>query len=269
MKPLILDINSPRELNYTFEIGVAPELELKAIDKNNKYERYLIAVEDKRIDEEFKNLQKQLGERTSVEDSIEDEDLLYIKVIELEEGEIKPGGILNETSILASKMSESLLGKVKKLKKGASFETKLMELEAGADTVLLEKYILGLDKDAERNYGEDFKIEINDVVRVIPAEVDDALFAKAFPGGAITTEEGAREEIKKTLQVHLDNRSDSLLFAEIQRDIKDSNDASLPDDFLKRWLKFSNQEMNEEKLSEEYGSFFGRLKMEFDTKCAH
>merc|ERR1712232_1473325 len=124
-----------------------------------------------------------------------------------------------------------------------------------------------LYKDAEevKDIKGEFTLTISNITRMKPAEINqdfyDRLYGKDEEGNsAVTSEEQFREKVKENLAKNLATETDFLL----QKDIKDyyleNTNFDMPDEFLKRWLLATNDEITEEEVEKDYEAFAKEIK---------
>jgi trigger factor len=77
-----LDLKDPQDLVFKFDIGILPQFEIKALD-GETYERYAVHIADDLIDAEFEKARATAGEEQEVTGTIQDNDLLNLKIKEV------------------------------------------------------------------------------------------------------------------------------------------------------------------------------------------
>ena len=124
-----VDIQNPDDYVFEYELGMTPSFELKALDETTKVERQVIKIEDSILNDEIDRMRMQFGTMTYPEDAIQENDILTFDISEIENGEIKEGGIQNSTPVNLSMLKD---GKVKddivKLKIGDTIDVNPFEL---------------------------------------------------------------------------------------------------------------------------------------------
>lgn len=171
---------------------------------------------------------------------------------------------------------ESVKERLLKSKKGDSLKVNLLELEEKANDEYVRNYYLGLDKEDTTEFNAEFEATVNSVKRLVPAELDQEFFDKFFGEGEVSSEEEMRDKIKENIKVHYDKQADALLFREQQEALMDKNPMELPEAFLKRWIKVSNEnKVSDEQVEKEFPEFKkslqwslirGKLLRQFDVK---
>jgi FKBP-type peptidyl-prolyl cis-trans isomerase (trigger factor) len=105
-----------------------------------------------------------------------------------------------------------------------------------------------------------FNAVIDNVSRVEPAELNEEFFQNLFGDEEIKDEEAARAKMKEESEKFFDKQAEALLFREVQDHLMDQFELPLPDDFLKRWLLSTNENLNKEDLDADYPNFADNLR---------
>ena len=145
-------------------------------------------------------------------------------------------------------------------KKGDTFRFDLFELEEDKDEAYVRKYFLNLSDDDEREVGREYEVTVEEVSRIVPAELNQEFFDKFFGEGKVSSEEEAREQIREQIEKFYNGQSEALLFRDIQDKLMEINELPLPEDFLKRWMKATNEKLTDEVIEKEYGAFSKNLQ---------
>lgn len=255
----LYDFSSEEESEYTFlfDVGLSPEFEVKGVEKSSNWNIPKVDVVDEIIDKEMNQLRKRLGNEIEIEDSIKDGDRLLLNAKELEGDELKKKGFETSFQILVNTIAdETLREQVKGMKKGDKFRFDIYEIEPNRTEAHVKKYLLNLEEDEmDKEIGRMFEATISKVSRIAPAEMEPEFFEKAFGEGVVSSEEEARDSLKKQIENYYSRQSEALLFREFQDKLLALNEVKLPEPFLKRWLLASNEDLNEEQLEREYPEF--------------
>lgn len=244
-KEVTLDINKPNDYSFEFEIGLTPDFEVQGISLDNKLPYYDITIEDAQIEEEVESVRGRFGNgfEEDVKDVIES-DMLTISLEELDGKKLKENGVVREETYLAlrdtadAKLKDNLLTATI----GDSFDINVFEME-DKDAAHVKKHILGLEEDAE--VGEMFRLTIKEVKRVKKAELNEEFFKQLFPNEEIATAEDFKAKIKDEIGKNYKQASlahfNDLAFDELIT----KNEIELPLEFLKKWLKSNNEDIEE------------------------
>lgn len=257
-----LDINAETTYSFSFELGLQPEVELSLLDKKPTLTQYPIKVDKDLIDKEVGHMQKRFGTMTNPESIVdEEEDVLYVHLDELDKnGQVTEEGWLNDPAIAFSQFKGKTLRKqLAKAKKGDTFDINIYDA-IDKDKTEVRDDILNL-KDTDLTVGEIFRLTVKNVNHTEPMEVGQALFDKVYGEGNIESEEAFRDKIKEELGKMLESYTTQRLNNDIQKHLLDKVKAEFPEDFLKRWLQYSNEgAVTEEDLDKEFEPFIRNLK---------
>ena len=250
------DYNDEFEFNY--ELGLAPDFELN-FSPSDKLPYYQIKVDAETLDSRTKNLRKSYGEMTNPEVSA-DEDVLYSELVQLSpDGSVFEDGISNTASVRIDlvkdeKIKSSLIG----LKVGDVVELDLQKAFDNNETVIAK--LLNIPEGDAKDLQSKFQITVKNVNRLEESDLNQEFFDKIFPEGNITTEEEFKAKITEELEGMMAQNADQKLHNDLVNFGLEKVKLELPDDFLKRWLKETNQNITAEELESGYGDFARNLK---------
>ena len=93
------------------------------------------------------------------------------------------------------------------------------------------------------------------------AELNQELYDKLFGEGVVTSEKELKARISDDLGNMFNNDSDRLLTRSIYEDLIENTKVELPDAFLKRWIKLSNEKpITDEQIEADYNAYSKSLK---------
>lgn len=250
------DWENPQDFNFVFELGLAPEVEVKLSNKQ-KFEYYKVKVNDKLIDRQMNDLAKRYGKMSEPESAGEN-DLLVGTLIELDKKEIKAGGIMNDTTISLEHLEDK---KSKKALLGAKVDDEItvnMKKLATSDADLAK--LLGMSVPEAKAVKSDFMFRVKEVKSIEPAEFNSELFDKLFGPETVKTEEEFKQRTKEDLEKMFEMDSEKVFRRKMIEKLLNDTKISLPDAFLKRWLlETSEKEFTEEQLEAEYPHYVKSL----------
>ena len=253
-----LNVNEISDMIFKFDLGLTPEFEVKGLD--NVFDHYIVALDEKTLDEEIEGIRKQLGDRKEVEKNIEEGDFFKVDAEEVKEDGTT--GWATTISLLYKSMTPEsqklFLGK----DKGDEVSFDVTKLEADKDEKYIRKYILSVtEADEDTVIGNNFKGKISEILRVFPGEFTEENIKKAFgPDTEIKDEVGVREFISGEMTKWSLKQSDSILMREIHDKLIEANDMEFPKEFLQRWLKTSSDDPSRGDTDEGYQGFIQGLK---------
>ncbi len=147
--------------------------------------------------------------------------------------------------LTGKKVGDKLVVDPKKVSKG------------GADTAAM----LGVKEEELEGLSDKFQMTINEIKVMELAELNQELFDKLFGEGNVTSEDELRERVKNVLGGMFSNDADRMLTKSVYEKLIEKTDVTLPDAFLKRWIKLSNEkEITDEQIEEDYDNYAKSLK---------
>jgi trigger factor len=251
-----LDMNSPVDYSFNFEIGLKPAFELDPAKIS--VTRYVINVTDEMVQEEVERLQIRNGNMTEPETVTGDDNVVNVTFIEADEaGNEKENGIRKDNSLLVKYFEESfrknLIGKKKDdtlvLQINKAFEDKEQEAILGD---------LGLTKE---NGAANFKLLITKVGLVEKSALDETFFDTVYPGKEIKTEADFRAAVKGEIENHFAAQAKNQIYDQIYHHLLDHTSMEFPETFLKRWLQNGGEQpKTAEEAEADYPTFVNQLK---------
>jgi trigger factor len=253
-----IDWDNPSQLEFVYEIGLAPQFELKLSNKD-KFTIHKIKVDEEIINKQVEDFARRFGKLVSVDKSNE-KDMLLGKFEQLNEaGELVEGGI-SHTSTVAIDFIEDK--ETKKQLTGLSVSNTIVvdpkKVSRGeADMAAM----LGITKDQAANIGTNFRFTVTEVKRMEMAELNEELFKKVYgEEAAVATEQEFRTRIKTDLESMFEKDTDRLFRKNMIKQLVDSTKLSLPDEFLKRWILSTNEKATSEEIEKDYPSYSEQLR---------
>lgn len=234
-----IDWDNDTNFEFKFDLGMAPEFELKVTGKD-KIASYSIKADDEVINKYIESYTQRFGENKSV-DAIEEKDLLTVAVEQLgENGEAKEGGIKTDETRLAIDVIKDDATKevILKAKKG---DVLTIDLKKAYPSDAEISSMLNISKEEAVDLSGDFKITINDILRFANAEVNQELFDKVYGEGNVKSEEEFRGKIAEEAAEGLKRDSEYKFRLDVRAALIKKFKSNLPDAFLKRWLFAINE----------------------------
>ncbi len=245
-----IDWEGGKDLTFTYNIGMAGDFSLKLDEL--KVTRYSVEVTDALIDETIENIrtQPQLSESAEV-DEYQEGDLVN-GVLKAEESDFSHSGLLAPTDLSAD--TQKLF---KGLKKGDSVSFDIKEAFSNPTALATAT---GLSPEEAAKLEGDFTFTVETINRRKPAELNQEFFDKVFGPGAVSSEEEFRNKVKETIAENYNRESERLTNNKIREELLSNTEIALPDDFLKTWLKATNEKISDEDLEKEYPIFAKDLR---------
>src|SRR6202012_1156945 len=246
------------DFEFNYEVGLAPEFDIDFSAKD-KVTQYVIKADNETLEARIKNIRKSYGKMTNPDVSA-DEDVLYAELVQLSpDGSVFEDGISNTTSVrLDQVQNEEVKKTLIGLKKGDVVTFDIQKAYNGDATRIAA--ILKVDEDTAEQVKSNFQLTVKNVNRLEEGDLNQEFFDKLFGEGAVTDEAGFRAKIKEEIETMMQQDSDRQLQDGIYHAAMDKVSLELPDEFLKRWLRATNEKLSEEELQGGYKDFAHNLK---------
>jgi trigger factor len=121
-------------------------------------------------------------------------------------------------------------------------------------------HVAGITTEEAEKLTGNFEFTVTDIERNEPATLNQEFFDKMLGKDKVTNEEEFRSKVQEILQENYKQGAEKRLVEQIQSQLIDNTDITLPDDFLKKWLKASNNKVTDEILAKEYNLYVKDLK---------
>jgi len=249
-----IDWDNDQKLEFAFDIAEAPEFEVK-ISGHDKVPYYTIQITDDLIDRQVDNYQQRLGEFKPVEQVSDKDEMITADITELnEQGNPKEGGIVKDnTSISLNVIKDEA---IKEQFLNAKNEDAIdIDLKKAFPNNTEISSMLNIEKEKAEQVEGMFRIKINEIKKFEKAEVNQELFDKIYGEGNVTSDEELREKIKEELQNHLKPESERKLAHDVKEHFVRKVNPKIPSEFLKRWLKETQNDLSEEDIEKDFDQF--------------
>lgn len=235
------------ELNFGFELGLAPEFDVNLEEITVPYHKITVSEED--VDKYVDNFATRYG-KMSVADEVKEGAVLKGVFHELDENGEEVEGNHYHATLRFNQLND------KKSFEGKKKEDKVV-VEAKS---LYEKpnqlaAALGISEEEAENFDKKLSFKINDITNHVKAEINQELFDKVYGEGEVDSEEAFRNKVKEEAEKMYEGEADRVLLGAVLMNLVDNTSFELPVAFLKKWLKFNQQEpKTDEQIDEIYNN---------------
>jgi trigger factor len=246
------------EFEFDYELGLAPAIDVK-ITAKDKFTQYVVKADDETLAARIKNIRKSYGKMTNPEVSAE-EDVLYAELAQLSaDGSVFEGGINSTGSIRLDQVTDkkilkSLIG----LKKDDVVELDVQKAFDKNEVIIAK--LLNISEEDAKDLQSKFQVTVKNVNRLEEADLNQEFFDKLFGAGVVTDEAGFTAKITEEIESMFNQDADRKLQNDMYTKLIESVNIDLPDAFLRKWLKATNEKLTEEELAEGYDDFAKNLK---------
>jgi len=189
-----------------------------------------------------------------------DDDVIYADLIQIAaDGSVFEGGISNTASIRLdqvedSKIKKSLIG----LKKDDEVVLDIQKAFSSNATIIAK--LLNIAEEDAQDLKSKFKLSVKNINRLEEGDLNQEFFDKIFGENIVKTDAEFKEKIREELETMMVQNADQKLQTDLFQFGLDKVKLSLPDEFLKRWLKATNEKLSEEELEKGYDDFARNLR---------
>ena len=231
------------DYSFEFELGLAPEFDVK-LDEKNKITQYNIIADKELLGKEVENIQKRYGKIISKE--VVEEGVNITGTFVNEEKEINKKSTIELASIKGKANQKKLIGK----KVGDVVELNTKKL-FDDDHKLMGA--LGVDHDAIHGLEIDVTFTIEEVNFTELGEVNQELFDKVFGPDVVKSEEELIAKIKEDAEKQFKTQADQQLLNDVTEYLVKNTKFDLPTEFLKKWIAVAGENpMTPEQASKEF-----------------
>ena len=254
-----MDWENSTTFNFEFEVGLAPDLDVK-ITKKDKVKYYQIQADNKLVDNYANDIAKRYGAMSKPEIS-EEGDLVFCEISQIDvDGNIMENGVRNEATVSMDFISDK---KIKKqfigVKEGDSFTVNV--LKAFSNHTDLSSMLNITHEQLHDLSSEDFQFTVKNVSRIKPSEMNQELFEKVYGKDSVKTEKEFKVRIKDEAERSFVPESDRMLKNDVVTYLIDKIKFDMPDEFLKRWLVHTSEKsVTLEQIESEYDMYSKSLR---------
>ncbi len=230
------------DFKFEFEIGLAPEFEVKLQGKED-LTSYKVVATDKMIEDQLNSIQKQYGKLNPIDSVIEGS--LIAGKFENEAEEIN-----KETTIELSNVQEKAQKLFVGAKVGDTITINTKDLFENNQLLVSQVGIAQADKD-QADF--DVTFTVNEINERILAELDQELFDKLFADGSVKSVDDLKGKIKEDAENQFVQQADQQLLNTVTESVIENTTFDLPAEFLKKWLRTAGEKpLTEEEANAEY-----------------
>jgi trigger factor len=244
-----IDFDQDENFKFSFDLGLSPEIEIK-LTKREKLPYYKIEVTDEMLEGQKKNITSRFG-TTEPHEEASEKSMLKGDFVQLDQNEeVLEDGIKTENAVMSSaiikddKEKEKIIG----AKKGDEI---VLEPKKAFPNETEISYLLKISKEQAAEVDGKFRFIVKEITEYIDPELNQELFDKIFGIGKVTNEEEFTAQVKEDLENTLKLESEYKFSIDAKEKLMGKVDIKLPEVFLKRWIKATNQSKEDQKISDE------------------
>jgi trigger factor len=253
-----IDFDTQEDFTFSFELGLAPEVDLK-LSKKNKVSQYIITVDEKMKNDYIENYTRRFGELRSAE-TTDEKDIIKGSIAALgNDGETDPEGIAAESTSLSIDIIKDKKIKKQFIGKGLN-ETVDFDIRKAFPNETEIAGLLHRKKEETEGLEGTFRFTIGEISRFHPAELGQELFTRIYGEGVVNSEEEFMKKIEDEIAASLKRETEYKLMLDVKALALEKTEMELPEEFLKKWLLRVNEKTTAEQIEQEFDSFKKDLK---------
>lgn len=248
-----------KDFVFYFDAALMPKANIQW--KNIDVKRTQIKVSSKEIDEQLDDAARRFGKFETPE-TVEQTDFVYGKVVEMENGNVKEGGLNTFMSLEMKKLKATNFKKLfaeKKVEDKVVFNpSKVLDAETIAASFRMKE-------EEAQNFVSDVELSISGISRITPHEINEELFAKMFPNEDIKNVDDVKKKMKAETEKVYEEQCKMLFNAEVRKALIDQFTEYIPTEFIQKWLASRGEkDMTLENIVAEWdGKYLPSIKWEF------
>lgn len=245
-----IDWENQNDFEFDYEIGLIDNFSYDLSDKQT-VTSYVIEMDKKTLDETLDNLKKQFGQVTNPEKA-ESGDDFYGELSE------KDGDLSNEGLLKWSYLSKSGQKNLLALAPGESAD---LDIQKDFEDAHAISHALDVGEAKAKELTGTYTFTLKNINHSETAELNQELFDKVFGPGTVEGEEAFIQKVKETVEENYKRETSYFLDYQIRELLLENTKIEVPDTFLKRWIKVTNEDkVTEEDIEREYPDYVNSMK---------
>ncbi|KOY85951.1 hypothetical protein AD998_07160 [bacterium 336/3] len=246
--------------DFTFHVDIATSSPFELSFDSIKATNYQVSFDDAAIDEAIKNITSRFASRQEVETSEATDvimgNMVSVNVLAGDEAPFETKSVFIPTERVKEEAKAQFVG--------LSKDNQITFTPSDSfDNLKDVRYMLGIFDEAvlDKIEGEAFTLTVTKIERSLPAEMNEELFEKVFPGEEVKDEATFRNKVAQINTESLQKEANTFTTAIIKDKLMEAHSFELPQAFLKKWLMFSNKgKVSVEDVEKEYPMFEESLR---------
>ena len=242
--------------SFRFDVALEPNIDPVA-DNNITLTKYDISHDETDVDKYLMDIRERYGKFDKSE-SVDESSFISAQLIEIENGDKKENGLDKFIHLRINTIPDYaktfFIGK----KAEDTFDFEVEKDFPNADD---RTAIFNLNIDDARAMKGTYRITIQSILTITPAEINEQLFAQVFPDKKIESEEQLREIIRQDVKGTYERESRKQFFFDLQKELKNKYSFDLPEEFVKKYIRsHSEKELSEEDIEKGIPFYIDEMK---------
>lgn len=243
------DFANATDFTFYFDAALAPAVNIDWSKVDTKLCSIKVTAKD--TDTQIDDITKRFG-KFETPDAIGQGDYVYGKAAELDkEGAEKEGGV---NAFCSFDLADVKDADIAALFIGKKAEDTVVFNPSKAFTASQIEKMLHLETAAAKKFKSDVSFKISGCSHITPAELNEELFEKVFPGKGIKSADEFRKAIAEQINKANDEQCQILFVNQVRKQLLDNFDATMPEAFLKRWIlsRSNDKDVTAETIESEW-----------------
>lgn len=248
-----IDWDTQKDYEFEYQIGMVEDFQYN-MTSSAKVKGYRIGVDKKVLDETLQDVRSRFGNTTNPETSAIGDRLFGELTGTGDKSAFKKEYAFIPTDKVAKKEAK----KFTNVKVGDAVEFEIANVFDDAEAI---SNLLDISKEDAAAASGTYKFTVTSISRSEPAEVNQELFDKVFGKDVVKSEDEFLSKVKETIAENYQRETNHFLDHLIEDYFIKNTQVSVPDSFLKTWLKAtSNGEITDAVIEKEYDAYVRGLK---------
>lgn len=240
------------EMSFVFDVALAPEFDAK-LSEADTIPYYNIEVTDEMVNQDINAYTAQGGHHEKVE-SYQNGDMVKGHLAELDaDGNIKEGGLQKEDAVLLPSYmkNDEMKAKFEGLTPNTVITINPSEAYNGSPIEVAT--LLGIDRDAAADVKSDFSLQVSEITRYVPADLDQDLFDRVLGEGKVTTEQEFRAAIREQIEGRLATNSKMRFITDVREYLFGRiGEVQWPEEMMKRIMRATSKDRTDEDIDKNW-----------------
>lgn len=244
-----IDWDNQKDFEFEFRVGLAEAFTVELSEKL-KVTRRVIEVTDKAVEEAVEDARNRYG-NVSYPEISGPSDTLF--------GEVSREGDEEKKSsyVRIEKLAASFKNKFIGVKKDDKVTFEVAGLSEDPSVIA---QAINVSEDEAKEAKGTFQLTINSISHSDPAELNQDFFDKVFGKDQVKTVEEFQSRVRETIEKNYEREADHMFEHELEHFFSDLIKFKLPEEFLKDWLKRTDEKINDEVLEKEFTSYLREMR---------
>ncbi|HPE99654.1 MAG TPA: trigger factor [Bacteroidales bacterium] len=248
--------NEGNTFTFNFDVALEPEFEPTA-DKSLTFTKFEIIHDETDVEKYLGEIRERYGKFEKAE-SVDEKCFVSAQLIQTENGEKKEDGLDKFIHLRINTLPEH----AQKFFIGKKAEDFIdFDVEKDFPNADERTEIFNINIDDARAMKGTYRITLQSVLSITPAELNEQLYAQVFPERQIENEDQLREIIRNDVKGTYEKEARKQFYFDVQKELKTKYDFTLPEEFLKKFIRTrSEKELSEEDLEKGLPFYIDELK---------